>query len=93
MLIVCPLGRWTAGTAHQASRNLGTGLRSGLIYDVYKAATRRADGDVCEDNSPRAEVLRGNPTGSAEMWRDWAAEVRAAADSLDTTRRNGQAKL
>ena len=67
---------------HQASRNLGTGLRSGLIYDVYKAAT---EGGVYADNSPRAEVLRGNPTGSAAMWRDWAAEVRAAADSLEDT--------
>ena len=67
---------------HEASRNLGTGLRSGLIYDVYKAAT---EGGVYADNSPRAEVLRGNPTGSAAMWSSWSAEVRAAADSLEDT--------
>ena len=70
---------------HQASRNLGTGLRSGLIYDVYKAATRLAEGGAYEDNSPRAELLRGNPRRPREMWSSWSAEVRAAADSLEDT--------
>ena len=54
---------------HSGSRNRGTSIRSGVIYEYYKAPVPGLD------NSPQAEVLRGN---HPDMWGDWSDEVRAA---------------
>ena len=53
---------------HSGSRNRGTSIRSGVIFEYYKKPVPGLD------NSPKAEVMRGN---APDMWGDWSEEVRA----------------
>jgi hypothetical protein len=78
---------WDHNMVHTASRNTGSGIRSGVIYEFYKNPNpaRAYPEDALERTW--AEEARGNEPG---MWGDWSEEVQACppprADSADHAR-------
>ena len=60
---------------HTASRNLGPGLRSGVLYDCYKK--EGGGGGRAIDSSPWEEIRCGHRGSAAEMWWDWSDELQA----------------
>ena len=78
---------------HYPSRNLGTGLRSGVIYDCWKK-TGGGGGLAGDDLSPETfatEIKFGNRRSSDEMWWDWSEEVQQAADDNASSKNLGKA--
>lgn len=92
---------WHHRLVHSGSKNRGTGIRSGVIYDFcadlsppHRASDRltsqmtvQTHDELCgctvdkkplpeTDNTPLAEIARGN---AADIWGDWSDEVRATA--------------
>jgi ectoine hydroxylase-related dioxygenase (phytanoyl-CoA dioxygenase family) len=78
---------WHHKMVHSASRNTGSGIRSGVIYEFYKKPdpARAYPEDALERTW--AEEARGN---EPDMWGDWSEEVQACplprADSADRAR-------